>query len=66
MHNLEDFMWQEQAYYTATCHTEECENGNISLLVVANADSPDVVCGVCSHSIGELELMPETFNITSE
>lgn len=65
MHNLEDFMWQEMAYYTVACHTENCGNADIELLVTANLENPDVTCGVCQTDIEDVRLMPEDFNATS-
>ena len=40
--------------YTATCHTEGCENENIGIVVPAAAENPCVICGPCEVQITDL------------
>lgn len=40
--------------YTATCHTEGCENENIAIVVPAAATDPNVICGPCGNQITDL------------
>jgi hypothetical protein len=44
----------EMAEYNVTCHTAECENAEITILVSAVADAPYVVCGPCGIQIEDV------------
>ena len=47
---MEDLVLAE---YTATCHTQGCENEGIELLVHAPAENPHIVCGPCGAILSE-------------
>lgn len=44
----------EFAEFIAICHTENCENCDIPINVIAVKNDPYVVCGVCEQQITDL------------
>lgn len=42
------------ATFMVTCHTEGCTNAEITLELLALADSPSVMCGVCAQPITDV------------
>jgi hypothetical protein len=44
------------AFYNVTCHTENCENANITILVEAMKVDPVIVCGPCGVQITDVVL----------
>lgn len=61
MHNLEDFMFQEQAYFDVFCDTDSCENNNIELRVIATLENPQVMCGACGEWIANITILPQDY-----
>jgi hypothetical protein len=44
----------ELAQFNVTCHTEGCENTEITIEVSAVAEAPHVICGPCGIQIEDV------------
>lgn len=40
--------------FTVTCHTEKCDNAEISIVIESEDTEPIVICGVCSQAITDI------------
>lgn len=48
-------MLPEPFNYEVTCHTENCENGEITIPVISPDMDFNVVCGVCGQEITDIK-----------
>lgn len=42
------------AQFNVTCHTEGCENSEITILITTLKDNPHVTCGPCGVQIQDV------------
>jgi hypothetical protein len=49
----------EFSEYNVTCHTEGCQNAEITLLITAPTVEPYILCGVCGIEITDVVLVTE-------
>jgi hypothetical protein len=48
--------------YNVTCRTENCGNSGFTIEVIAPAESPIIICGVCSIKITDVSLKADSEN----
>jgi hypothetical protein len=41
--------------FKVTCRVDDCGNGNITIPVLCVDETPNVVCGVCSETITDVQ-----------
>lgn len=44
--------------FTVTCHTKNCENGEVAIEVVSIDTAPVVICGACMKKITDVVSVP--------
>jgi soluble P-type ATPase len=49
-----EFKMAEIANYFVKCLTEECENKDIKIEVIADLNNPYVICGACGNQITDI------------
>ena len=53
---MTDLINPELAEYKVICETENCGNFGIEILIMGNALTPFVICGVCGEKIKSVKL----------
>ena len=53
---MTDLINPELAEYKVICETENCGNFGIEILIMGNALTPFVICGVCGQEIKNVQL----------
>ena len=51
---MDSLILPEMAKFNVTCHTENCENKDITILLDAVKDNTYVVCGPCGIQIEDV------------
>ena len=51
---MDNFIIPEMAEFNVACHTNDCENKDITVLVNSVKDNPIIICGPCGIQIEDV------------